>query len=260
MLFALAVLLLQGPGIPLTLTFQVDRADAPMVQIESTAARQFSQKASAPDPELSFRSKLQDAAPFMNRASLWTRGDLSKPFGLVEENPAGPALFLRDHVEPQPAGSAGSSALGAYTHGVAVPGESLDYQVKTVTRGTKRLWYVLTVVHHSAATFDAWSTRRIIESGQGYEMNPLMRPFASSNGLYAAVQVGPGLLDYLGRRMMKSQRPWVRRLWWLPQVAGTTASLWSGAHNLRLAVRSTPGLTPQYRQLMGFSRNGTSVK
>lgn len=244
MLFALAVLLLQAPGIPPTLTVQVERADAPMVQVESTAAREFSRKASTADPELSSRLKLQDAAPCMDGASFWTRGDLAEPFELVEENSATHTFFLRGHVEPQAASSTGSAARGAYPRGAAVPGESLDYQVKTVTRGTKRLWYVLTVVQHSAATFDAWSTRRIIESGQGHELNPLMRPFASSNGLYAAVQVGPGLLDYLGRRMMNSPRRWVRRLWWLPQVAGTAASLWSGGHNLRVADRSAPCLTP----------------
>ena len=64
-----------------------------------------------------------------------------------------------------------------------------------------------------------------------------MRPFASSNALYGAMQVGPGMLDFLARHMMHSPKCWVRRLWWLPQVAGTAGSAWSGAHNLCVANR-----------------------
>jgi hypothetical protein len=96
------------------------------------------------------------------------------------------------------------------------------------------LWLTLAIAQHSAATFDAWSTRRVISSGQGLELNPLLQPFAGNASLYAAVQVSPAVLDYLGRRMMKSRQGWARRVWWLPQVLGTTVSLASAVHNLRV--------------------------
>ena len=32
----------------------------------------------------------------------------------------------------------------------------------------------------------------------------MLRPFAANDSLYAAIQVGPLLLDYVGRRMMMS--------------------------------------------------------
>jgi hypothetical protein len=95
-------------------------------------------------------------------------------------------------------------------------------------------WLALTITQHSAATFDAWSTRRVISSGQGQELNPMLRPFAGNASLYAVIQVVPVLFDYLGRRMMTSHRGWARRTWWVPQAVSTTASLASGAYNLSI--------------------------
>jgi hypothetical protein len=97
-----------------------------------------------------------------------------------------------------------------------------------------KLWWTLATADHAAATFDAWSTRRFIENGTGQELNPIFRPFVGSGLIYVAVQVGPAALDYLAKRMMVSEHPLLRRVWWLPQSLGTAASLASGAHNLTL--------------------------
>lgn len=100
---------------------------------------------------------------------------------------------------------------------------------------SRPLWLALAIAQHGAATFDAWSTHRVISSGQGLELNPLLKPFAGNASLYAAIQVSPAVLDFLGRRMMKSRQGWARHVWWLPQVLGTTVSLASAAHNLHVA-------------------------
>jgi len=100
------------------------------------------------------------------------------------------------------------------------------------TRPQRKLWYALAFSGHGAAAFDAWSTRRAISGNYGTESNPLLRPFAHSGMLYAATQVSPALMDYLGRRMMVSQHRWVRKMWWLPQTAGTGMSLAAGVHNV----------------------------
>jgi hypothetical protein len=100
------------------------------------------------------------------------------------------------------------------------------------TRRQRKLWYALTFTGSGAAAFDAWSTRRAISGNYGRESNPLLRPFAHSGMLYAAMQVSPALMDYLGRRMMVSQHRWVRKMWWLPQTAGTGTSLAAGVHNV----------------------------
>jgi hypothetical protein len=96
----------------------------------------------------------------------------------------------------------------------------------------RREWIALGIAQHGAATFDAWSTRQAISTGQYRELNPALRPFAENASLYAAIQVGPLVFDYLGRRMMTSQHSWLRHTWWIPQALSTAISLGSGAHNL----------------------------
>jgi hypothetical protein len=97
--------------------------------------------------------------------------------------------------------------------------------------GFPKKWMMLGAVEHGAATFDAWSTRRVIENGTGYEMNPMLKPFANSNALYGAVQAAPFAFDYLALRMLHSEHPWIRKIWWVPQSASAAASIFGGVHN-----------------------------
>jgi hypothetical protein len=39
-------------------------------------------------------------------------------------------------------------------------------------------------------------------------------------------------MDFIGKRMMVSENRWVRKMWWLPQVAGSGFSVAAGVHNL----------------------------
>jgi hypothetical protein len=102
------------------------------------------------------------------------------------------------------------------------------------TAGQRKLWYALSITGSGAAAFDAWSTRRAITQGYGVEGNPMLRPFAHSGVLYAATQVSPLVMDYIGKRMMRSRSALMRKIWWLPQSAGSGVSLWAGVHNVRL--------------------------
>jgi hypothetical protein len=52
--------------------------------------------------------------------------------------------------------------------------------------------------------------------------------------MYAATQVSPLVMDFIGKRMMVSEHKWIRNMWWLPQSAGTSVSLFAGVHNTRL--------------------------
>jgi len=96
----------------------------------------------------------------------------------------------------------------------------------------RKMWYGLVAAGHVGAGFDAWSTRRAVSSGYGQEANPFLKPFANSNAIYAATQLSPAFMDFLGRRMMVSQNPWVRKFWWLPQTAGASVSFVAVRHNL----------------------------
>ena len=100
------------------------------------------------------------------------------------------------------------------------------------TRRQRVIWYSLAVAGHSGAAFDAWSTKRAVSGGYGQESNPFLRPFANSNAIYAATQVSPAFMDFLGKRMMVSRNSWIRKMWWVPQVAGAGFSFAAGAHNV----------------------------
>ena len=102
-------------------------------------------------------------------------------------------------------------------------------------RAAFRTWQALLVAQHSAAVFDAWTTRKALTSGNGYERDPLMKPFASSATIYPATQAAPLLFDFLGYRMMRSHNRYIRHSWWVPQVASFAGSLWCGSRNLRVA-------------------------
>ena len=66
----------------------------------------------------------------------------------------------------------------------------------------KRQWLGLSIAQHTAAGFDAWTTRREISSGQAQELNPLLKPFAGNSSLYLATQVTPVALDFLAHHMI----------------------------------------------------------
>jgi hypothetical protein len=115
-----------------------------------------------------------------------------------------------------------------------IKGVRMSLMRPTETAGQRKLWYALTITGSGAATFDAWSTRRAVSGGYGTEGNPLLRPFSHSKAMYAATQVSPLVMDFIGKRMMVSQHKWMRRTWWLPQSAGTGLSLYAGVHNVRM--------------------------
>ena len=116
------------------------------------------------------------------------------------------------------------------------PVAPLEKTKTSETTGWKsKRWFALTVAQHGSAAFDAWSTRQSLGSGNGYERDPLLKPFANSAAVYPALQVLPFGLDYLSSRMMRSQNTMVRRFWWLPQTVSTVGFVWNGARNLHVA-------------------------
>ncbi len=117
---------------------------------------------------------------------------------------------------------------------VALPVQPMKpaYTRPRETPGQRVAWYALAAAGHGAAAFDAYSTRLALSGNYGTESNPLLRPFAHSGALYAATQVSPVVMDFIGKRMMVSENRWVRRMWWLPQAAGSGFSIVAGVHNM----------------------------
>ena len=158
--------------------------------------------------------------------------------------PATPAA----HVEKAAADGSSSASLTAASLATAgktveplstirVP-ETLPAKPAPIVRVTDmpshKSWLFLSVAQHSAAAFDAYATRQAVSKG-AVEADPMMRPFAGSPAIYFAIQAGPVGLDYLARRMQRSQHSFLRRTWWLPQSASTGLFIFSGVHNLHVA-------------------------
>jgi hypothetical protein len=180
-----------------------------------------------------------DAVKAVTERSASVSLDAAKDSSLTSALPSAPEPKIKNdneiRADSNPAGFMPAPAAEPIAPGSAPlalrPGKPA-FHPEGVSERQKKVWYALTFASSGAAGFDAWSTRRAISGGYGTESNPLLRPFAHSNAFYAATQVSPLVLDYVGRKMMTSRHPLLRRMWWLPQSAGTGMSLFAGVHNL----------------------------
>jgi hypothetical protein len=143
-----------------------------------------------------------------------------------------PATLLADNAGAAPQNS---QDLGTIHLPELTPAKSTRI-IGVETVPSRKAWLLLSIADHSAAAFDAYSTRAAINRGAS-EADPLIRPFAGSDGLYAAIQVAPIALDFLARHMQRSQSSLLRHTWWLPQTASTGLFLFAGAHNLTVPGR-----------------------
>ncbi len=172
--------------------------------------------------------------PVKSESSNSTFSEISLPLAPVAANVSvQPALFSDSAALP----NAPEPALVSTPAPIAFlkPGKPMTVSVGALLaerRRNHRIWMGLGIASHGAATFDAWSTRRAVTTGGAQELNPLLKPFAGNASLYAAIQVGPALMDYAGKKMMYSRHSWVRHMWWVPQSASFASSLFCGAHNL----------------------------
>ena len=160
----------------------------------------------SPSPESAFGPSADAAEPAAEPAAELPEA----PLPLPAVNPARPMAFLRP-----------ASPLTVSVN-----------ELREENRRNQKRWLGLAIAEHSAATFDAWSTRHAITTVGAQELNPLLKPFAKNASLYAAIQVAPVLMDFTARKMMYSHHSWIRRMWWAPQSASFVSSLFCGAHNL----------------------------
>lgn len=97
-------------------------------------------------------------------------------------------------------------------------------------------WDQTNIILHSAvatvAATDFWTTRRVMSRG-GTELNPLARPFASSDGTFAAFKMG-NVATCVGLSYVLHRRGWHRWERLLPAVAIASDGI---ATSLNLRVR-----------------------
>jgi hypothetical protein len=227
MLLALAVILMQVPAVPASAT-QVTYTNSAVVSVAAAPETKSEVKSDEKEGEKkSADMKEVNAAPAVLVNTLFPAGSN------VTYRPGQTAVTPIDAAIPEAPGTFSSSLLpgGEPVMLVAV---TKRRRPEGVGVRVPKMWFVLGAVEHGAATFDAWSTRRNIMEGTMHEADPMMKPFANSSAMYAAVQVAPVLFDLLSKQMLRNSHSWVRKSWWVPQSASTVASILSGAHNVAI--------------------------
>ena len=185
-------------------------------------------------PAVHVFADVNSTTPLFKSATADATTNTAKPATLASSNDSGtgnaiPTAFTLAKLE-------GSSQHGQSLETIRVPDPTPSKPVRIIMPEThpRKAWLILSIAEHSAATFDAYSTRVAVSKG-ATEADPMMRPFAHSPAIYGAIQVGPLVLDYAARRMERSQIGLLRKTWWIPQTAATGIFLFSGVHNMNVA-------------------------
>jgi hypothetical protein len=239
MILALAVLLLQ-PQVQPQPKIQVSQLDA-SASVSSSAVAGRSDAAAGSPASANAEANSSSAAPSPATPAV-TPAEFPAPTPAAspEPYPAAPIVLspVPDSATESSSGylSAPPLMAGSIHRWKAVVSNVIDPQFES--RRDHWMWMSLSIAQHSAAGFDAWTTRREISSGQGQEMNPLLKPFAGNDSLYVVTQITPVAFDYLAHHMMYSSHKWERRIWWVPQALGAASSFAAGGHNL--TVRANP--------------------
>jgi hypothetical protein len=168
-----------------------------------------------------------------------TNAPRARPKEFVESNNAAPVIRSEVSVPSRPQPKVNSDADPSFADPATPEPRPFPFQPVKPTirhgyihRNEKITWYSLMIAEHAGAVLDAWSTRRALSGNFGREADPLMRPFAHSGTIYLATQVTPFLMDILSRRLMTSERPWLHKLWWVPQSTMASVSFEAGIHNI----------------------------
>jgi hypothetical protein len=213
------------------LLFQLSPATQAVPQTNSAAV----QESSSSDLKL-FAANLPDAVP--NAASLTTVST-----GSASVQPRNGAAVGSASSESSSASSSTTALHAAVQNSpslslIRVPESDSGPSrfVSAESLPSRRKWIALSIVQHAAATFDAYSTRDAVSRG-AVEQDPLMKPFANSSAVYAAIQVCPVVLDFAARHMQRSDNNFIRGTWWVPQSVATGLFLFSGVHNIHVANR-----------------------
>lgn len=191
-----------------------------------------------PMPQVGNAAKIMTTSPAVVSSTLAETSSFSQPLPSAPEPKveleaaAANGSDMVAEASPLAAAPAPAAVQPSYTPMSLAAVKSARNEHYEASARQRKVWYALTVTGSGAATFDAWSTRRAISQGYATEANPMLRPFSHSGAMYAATQVSPLVMDFIGKRMMVSQHKWIRRMWWLPQAAGSGFSVAAGVHNV----------------------------
>lgn len=224
MLLAAAVLFFQFPVLSASNVVPAKASEPVTVSKVATEGPGSNGEASASSEKVAGKVEVAFADANASPVSYAPGRRVAEPITPVNSEVSAPVAAVAD---PSPAAFEPTPLVSPYRpiYGPPVKAVSDHWQ--------ERKWLALSIAAHSAAGFDAWTTRKVLSSvPNAQESNPLLRPFAGNASMYAAVQVAPTVLDYLSRRMMHSRHDVLRNTWWLPQAVSAVVSVASGVHNL----------------------------
>jgi hypothetical protein len=155
------------------------------------------------------------------------RPSAAPPSAAVPQNPQPQVLLASNAAAPEPL-VASAPQTNLLIHPAVLKPAPAKPEISMRERAA---FYSLIAAEHGAAILDAWSTRQVLQQG-GRELDPLVRPFAHSATLYPALQVTPIAVDYFAAKLMRSNHPVLRKLWWVPQIVATSGSVYCGIANL----------------------------
>ncbi len=227
MLLALAVILMQVPAVPAPAA-PANYTSSAVISVAAATETKTETKSDVKEGEKKSADSNDASAPAAVVTPVFATG------ANVSYEPGQTVVTPIDNAIPDAPGSFSSSLMPGGATPVLSVAAMKKRRPEAAGMGVPKMWFVLGAVEHGAATFDAWSTRRNIETGTMHEADPIMRPFANSNAMYAAVQVAPVLFDLMSKQMLRNSHSWVRKSWWVPQSASTVASILSGAHNVAI--------------------------
>jgi hypothetical protein len=108
---------------------------------------------------------------------------------------------------------------------------------ESAVRRPSRAWFALGVVSQAAALADAKTTLDLKRSHPltFYESDPLARPFVNlPPSAYIASVIGLSAgVSAISWKLQRSERPLLRRLWWLPQATQIAFNAECAIHNAR---------------------------
>jgi hypothetical protein len=115
---------------------------------------------------------------------------------------------------------------------------------QVVKRGLTPAELGLDALSFGASGADELSTEKMLKNPANYEIDPLAKPLVGlPKPAYMATGAAMDLgLAALGHHMRNSDRPWERKIWFVPQLAQTAIQAGLAAHNMGLPGAQSPPL------------------
>ena len=144
---------------------------------------------------------------------------------------------LAQDVSPAPATDTANDAVTLRTHEDVLVAETLEVLSKESRKVADKKFWLVSAALNSAMLMDTWSTFHVIgRCSDCREANPYVAPFVKRGATvtFAAGQAFDIGVMALSKKMKASNKPQIRKIWWVLPVALTTGHIIAYRHNMKL--------------------------